>query len=240
MSATLLPPVCLLAGGRGIRLGSLTDSLPKPMVEVAGRPFIDWPLFQLKDAGFTRVVICIGYCGDALREHVKDGSAFGLEVDYSEDGPDLIGTLGAVRRATPLLGTVIPLMYADTYLRVDFAAVARAHMAGAFPWTMTVLHNRGRWDTSNCVVADGLVVAYSKKPPPEAAEWIDYGFSVLSAEVIVNGGEADLASLAERLSGLRQIAASPVADRFFEIGTPEGLLETSRFLSDQCANGRRQ
>ncbi len=240
MSATLLPPVCLLAGGRGIRLGSLTDSLPKPMVEVAGRPFIDWPLLQLKDAGFTRVVICIGYCGDALREHVKDGSAFGLEVDYSEDGPDLVGTLGAVRRATPLLGTVIPLMYADTYLRVDFAAVARAHMAGAFPWTMTVLHNRGRWDTSNCVVAGGLVVAYSKKPPPEAAEWIDYGFSVLSAEVIVNGNEADLASLAERLSGLRQIAAAPVADRFFEIGTPEGLLETSRFLSDQRANGRRQ
>lgn len=225
-----LPAVCLLAGGRGKRLGTLTQEIPKPMIPVAGRPFIEWPLGQLRAAGFSRVVLCIGYLGDVIRDYVGDGKRFGLDVAYSEDGPGLDGTLGAIRRALPLLDDPVPILYGDTYLTVDFAGVVRSHMKSGTTMTMTVLRNNGRWDTSNAVVEGGRVVAYCKAPPPPGAEWVDYGFAVMDASAVEGCAATDLAVLAGDLAAAGRAAAWPASERFREIGTPEALAETELFL----------
>lgn len=238
MGGGLLPPVCILAGGRGTRLGSITDDIPKPMVQVAGRPFIDWLLDQMQDEGFTEAVLLIGYKGDILREHVGDGSTFGLSVRYSDDGPTPIGTLGAIRKALPLLGADVPVLYGDTYLTVPFRDVVAAHTSSSAEATMTVLRNRGAGDASNAVVVGDSVIAYGKNPAPEGADWIDYGFSVLGRALVERSSSADLADLMNAAAAAGRVRAWPATEMFHEIGTPESLRSTEAFLRQTVADKR--
>lgn len=225
-----LPPVCILAGGRGVRLGERVRQVPKPMVEVAGEPFLFHQLRLLRSHGARRVVICHGYLGDAIEAGIGDGGAFGLEVDYSHDGRELIGTAGAVRKALPRLGREFLVLYGDTYLRIDYREVAAAFRASGLPALMTVLRNQGRWDTSNADF-DGRLVRYDKHAPRPDMTWIDYGLGVLAAEALeVAPGEADLAGVYAELGRRGRLAGYEATERFFEIGTPAALDETSAFL----------
>lgn len=200
------------------------------MIPVAGRPFIEWPLMQLAAAGFTRVVLCIGYRGDVIRRHVGSGHQWGLDITYSEDSPRLDGTLGAVRRALPRLDDVVPVLYGDTYLTVDFAAVVRAHWAAGDDLTMTVLRNHGVGDTSNVVMHGSRVVAYGKNPPPAGAEWIDYGYSVFGRAVLGAFPSRDLADCMSAVAASGRAGGFVVHVPFREIGTPGGLKATDAHL----------
>lgn len=210
------------------------------MVVVAGRPFIEWPLMQLRDAGFESVVLCTGYRGDVVRDHLGDGAALGLEISYSDDGPRPLGTLGALSAARHLLGEDVPVLYADTVLAVEFSSVVLAHSVSSAAVTMTVIKDLGRWNAANCVVDDGYVTAYAKDPPPPGAGWVDYGFLVLDRDVIPREqmpGAGDLAPLLGELATAGRVTAFPVAEPFREIGTPEALAETEAFLRRRAAAG---
>src|SRR5205807_2549722 len=98
-----LPPVCILAGGLGTRLGPRSQTTPKPLVAVGGRPFLFHQLELLKRHGAERIVLCVGHLGELVEQAVGSGDAFGLDVAYSYDGPSVIGTAAAVRQALPLL-----------------------------------------------------------------------------------------------------------------------------------------
>jgi len=226
-----LVPVCILAGGVGSRLGDRVRSVPKPLVEVAGEPFLLHQLRLLRSHGAHRVVLCIGYLGDQIVEVVGDGSAFELDVDYSYDGPELIGTAGAIRKALPRLGDRFLVVYGDTYLRIDYADVVAAHVASGLPALMTVLRNDGRWDVSNADF-DGRLVRYDKRSPSADWRWIDYGLGVLSAEAMVTAPDAhDLADVYASLAAGDRLGGYVATERFYEIGTPSALAETSRFLT---------
>jgi MurNAc alpha-1-phosphate uridylyltransferase len=200
------------------------------MVPVAGRPFLEHVVERLARGGAGRVVICRAHLGEAIERGLGDGSRFGLRIAYSDEGPRPIGTAGALRRALPLLGERFLVMYGDTYLRVDYAAAAARHERSRLAGLMTVLRNRGRWDASNVVYERGRVLAYDKRSPPPGAEWIDYGLLALTAGALA-GDEPDLSDVLHRLAGEGQLAGMPVRARFYEIGTPEALAETGRFLS---------
>ncbi len=229
---SVLPPVCILAGGLGSRLGDAVASTPKPLLPVAGRPFLFHQLDLLKRHGADRVVISIGYLGEQIEDAVGDGSGFGLEVLYSRDGPRPIGTAGAVRQALPLLGDRFMVLYGDTYLRIDYQDVARASVRSGLPALMTVLRNQGRWDTSNVEYTPGRVVRYDKFSPNPEADYIDYGLSVLSPEAlqVTDARESDLATLFQALSAHGLLAGYEAVERFYEIGTPSSLVEASEFL----------
>jgi NDP-sugar pyrophosphorylase family protein len=201
------------------------------MVPVAGRPFLEHVLELLARGGIARVVILRGHLGEAIEAGLGDGRRFGLAIDYSDEGPEPIGTAGALRRALPLLGERFLVTYGDTYLRVDPLAVAARHARSGLPGLMTVLRNRGRWDTSNAVYRDGLIRAYDKRSPPEGAEWIDYGMLSLTPEALKDRGEIDLAGVLTRLAAADRLAGMAVRRRFYEIGTREALAETERFLT---------
>jgi NDP-sugar pyrophosphorylase family protein len=227
-----LPTVCILAGGRGVRLGTHVDLVPKPLVEVAGEPFLFHQLRLLRRHGAERAVICVGYLGDKIRDAIGDGSAFDLSVDYSDDGEALIGTAGAVRQALPLLGEEFLVLYGDTYLRIDYGDVVRAHRESGLLALMTVLRNGGRWDTSNAAF-DGTLVRYDKHAPDPGMEWIDYGLAALTAHGLesVPGDPADLADVYAELSRRGELAGYEATERFYEIGSPEALAETEAFLA---------
>ena len=223
--------VCILAGGRGTRLGPLTRDQPKAMVEVAGRPFVDHQLSLLRQHRATRIVLCLGYRSNAVEEHVGDGSRYGLNVRYSHDGPELAGTAGAVRAALPLLGDEFLVLYGDTYLHIDYSDVASAFRRSALSALMTVLHNRGAWGASNVVYRNDRIVAYNKREPPQDAEWIDYGLSMFDREVLERSHESDLADVQQRLASQGQLAGYIATKRFYEIGTPDGLRDAEAFLA---------
>jgi NDP-sugar pyrophosphorylase family protein len=226
-----LPPVCILAGGLGSRLGALVEDTPKPLIEVAGEPFVLHQLRLLAEHGARAVVLCVGYLGERI-ENVVGDERFGLRISYSYDAPELDGTLGAVRRASRLLPDRFLVLYGDTYLRLDYAAASREWQASGLPAMMTVLRNEGRWDTSNVLYEGGRVLAYDKASPTAEMRWIDYGLGGLevSALEVVDPEERDLRELYRRLAAEGRLFGYEATERFFEIGTPEGLAETDRFL----------
>lgn len=231
MSAEALPPVCILAGGRGTRLGERTREVPKPLLEVAGEPFLIHQLRLLAAHGARDVVICVGYLGHAIESRIG-ALQFGVRIAYSYDSPALDGTLGAVRRALPLLGERFLVLYGDTYLRLDYQAVSHAWRESGLPALMTVLQNRGRWDTSNAHYQDNRVLAYDKHQPDRDMHWVDYGLGGLLAGAIHRVGEAesDLAALYSELARRGELYGHPASQRFYEIGTPNALEEAAAFL----------
>jgi NDP-sugar pyrophosphorylase family protein len=232
-----LAPVCILAGGLGTRLGERVRDTPKPLLEVAGEPFLIHQLRLLAAHGAHRVVLCVGYRGEQIRQRIG-GERFGIEIAYSFDaiaGRD--GTLGAIRRALPLLGERFLVLYGDTYLRIDYRTVTGRWRESGLPAMMTVLRNDGRWDTSNAVYRDGLVRGYDKRSPKPEMRWIDYGLGGLTVDALdrVPASTDDLATLYRRLAQSGELFGYEASERFYEIGTPSALAEADSFLSDTIA-----
>jgi NDP-sugar pyrophosphorylase family protein len=230
---SIMPPVCILAGGLGTRLGDRVRETPKPLIEVAGEPFLLHQLRLLAAHGVSEVVLCVGYLGELIEARIGE-ERFGVRIRYSFDAPELDGTLGAVRRAQPLLGERFLVLYGDTYLRVDYAAVARLWLQSGLPAVMTVLRNDGRWDTSNVLYDDGVVVRYDKDDPTPEMRWIDYGLGGLSERAIATVGpeERELSGLYRALAQRKELMGFPAEERFYEIGSASALAETEAFLRE--------
>lgn len=226
-------PLAILAGGIATRLRPITEAVPKSLVEVGGKPFIVRQLEWLKKEGIVRVVLCVGYLGKRIEEVVGDGGQFGLEIAYSYDGDKLLGTAGALRRALPLLGEAFFVLYGDSFLTCCLASVEAAFLKAGKPAMMTVLENKGRWDTSNVIFREGRLVLYDKKNLSPEMQHIDYGLGVLTSPVLRRypEGEAfDLAVVYTELSKRGEFAGFEVKDRFYEIGSLSGLKETDEFF----------
>jgi NDP-sugar pyrophosphorylase family protein len=232
MSARL--PVVILAGGVATRLRPLTETIPKALVDVNGTPFVDHQLRLLQANGVERVIICAAHLGGMIQEHVGEGNRFGLRVTVAFDGPRLLGTGGAIKAALPLLGDAFFVLYGDSYLNCDYAAVQARFAECGKLGLMTVFANEGRWETSNVEYAGGGIVAYDKRHPTPRMHHVDYGLGVFAAAAFTGFRERDSFDLAELYQDLltrRELAAYEVAERFYEIGSFAGLEETRRHLA---------
>ncbi len=228
-----LMPAVILAGGLATRLRPLTERIPKALLEVAGRPFLSHQLELLRNHGIRRVVLCAGFLGEKIEESFGDGASMGVHIDYSFDGPSLLGTAGAIRRALPLLPGRFFVLYGDSYLTCDYAAVAAAFEHSGLPGLMTVYRNEGLYDTSNVEYADGRMVRYDKRSRTPSMHHIDYGLGVFDRSVfaaIPPEEVRDLAAVYQDLLGAGRLAAFEVTERFYEIGSLEGLRETDEYL----------
>jgi N-acetyl-alpha-D-muramate 1-phosphate uridylyltransferase len=226
--------VAILAGGLATRLRPLTETVPKSLLEVNGAPFAVHQLRLLQAKGIRRVVLCVGHLGTLVQRAIGDGFSLGLEVDYSFDGPVLLGTAGAIRNALPKLGNSFFVMYGDSYLPCDYAAIARNFESAEGLAMMTVFRNEGKWDTSNVEFDAGTILAYSKTNRTPRMRYIDYGLGVFRAQPFKDlpaGKASDLTELYTDLLQRKQLAAFEVRERFYEIGSPAGLRETAEFLA---------
>lgn len=226
-------PVAILAGGLATRLHPVTQRVPKSLVPVAGRPFVDHQLTLLATKGIRKVVFCLGNLGEQIEDHVGDGSRFGLEVRYSHDGSRLLGTGGATRQALPLLGDVFWVLYGDSYLDVDYQAILRHFLSARATALMTVLANANRWDRSNVLFRGDRLHLYSKKEPHPDMRHIDYGLAILRREALERtplGQPFDLADSYTTLVADGRMIGYEVTHRFYEVGSPAGLAETEAHL----------
>jgi NDP-sugar pyrophosphorylase family protein len=236
VSVPLDIPVAILAGGLATRLRPITEKIPKSLIPVAGKSFLAHQLELLQSRGIRRAVLCVGYLGEMIQREFGNGSAYGIRLDYSFDGPKLLGTGGAVKRALPLLGDEFFVLYGDSYLPVDYRPIAEFFRHSGKLGCMTVYRNEGRYDTSNVVFHDGEIAVYDKKNRPPEMRHIDYGLNLFKAAVF-NSYSADhpfdLAEVMSRLVHERQLAGYEVRERFYEIGSPAGLAELESLLKSK-------
>jgi len=235
-------PVAILAGGLATRLHPATETLPKALIPINGEPFIAHQLRLLSSAGVDRVVLCVGYLGEMIQEFAGDGSRFGIRVSYSSDGPNLRGTAGALRNALPLLGEEFLVLYGDSYLPCDYRAVERAFLGSGQPGLMTVFRNRNQWEISNVELAGGQIAAYEKRTPTAAMEFVDYGLSAFHASVFSATGfsaageqPSDLTTIFQELIRRRALAGFEVKERFYEVGSWDGIRELQEYLSPRSS-----
>jgi NDP-sugar pyrophosphorylase family protein len=227
-------PVAILAGGLATRLRPITEKIPKALVEVAGKPFAVHQIELLRRHGISRIVFCIGYRGEMVVDSLGDGSRWGVDLRYVFDGPTLLGTGGALRLALPQLGNAFMVLYGDSYLDCDYRAIEIAFLASGKQALMTVYRNEGAWDTSNVVFHNGQIIQYDKRARTPDMRHIDYGLGLMHARALATQPEnevIDLADIYKDLLAQGQLAGFEVNQRFYEIGSPDGLAETDAYLA---------
>lgn len=226
----------MLAGGLATRLRPMTETIPKALVDVAGRPFAEHQVELLRRQAVAHVVWLVSYRAGQIEATLGDGRRWGMHFEYVHDGPMMLGTGGAIRRALPRLGDAFFVMYGDSYLECDFAAVESAFRATGQAGLMTVFRNDGRFDASNMEVENGRIVRYDKGTRTAAMHHIDYGLGVLTPRAFApyaDGEPLDLARVYQDLLAAGELAAFEVSERFYEIGSPEGLADTAAHLRSQ-------
>jgi NDP-sugar pyrophosphorylase family protein len=227
--------VVILAGGMAKRLRPLTNNIPKALIDIDGVPFIDWQLQLLSRNGITQVVVCVSYKSDLIQSHVGDGSQFGLDVIYSTEKDQPMGTGGAIKNAINNLNENFMVIYGDSYLDVNYLELAEAYVSLRKPSMMTVFKNEGAYDQSNVKFESGRIYEYSKNKNNADFEHIDYGLSFFEKKIFDSdkyGHIFDLSLVFNELIKNVDLAGYEVYNRFYEIGSFSGIQEFTKFITE--------
>src|SRR5208337_3665397 len=222
--------------GLGTRLGRLTQTIPKSMVPVNGKPFLEHEIGLLKRSGIGDFVLCVGHLGEKVEDYFGSGSRWGVRVMYSYDGPKLMGPAGALKGAEPLLEECFFVTYGDAYLRADYRSIMSTLLDSGRLGLMTVYENHNRYSKSDVVVREGHVVRYDKEGRGRGMDWVNFGVSALrkrALALVPSGRECDEEEFYGELIRRDELLAFPVKERFYEIGSPGALREFERFISSQ-------
>lgn len=231
--------VVILAGGLGTRMRPMTDQIPKALIPVLGRPFAEYQIRWLKSKGVSRILFSIGYKGDMIQDVARSMADKNLFIDFISDGPVLLGTGGAIRRASEsnLLEDRFFLMNGDTFLNIDLNALMERMTSSSLPAIMAICKTHGTSEHKNIIFKNGLITHYEKKLIPGLPEMthIDSGVALLSRSIIDNlippNVNIDLSSFYQQLIQKGQLGGYEIQDRYFEIGSKQGLQEFEEYLN---------
>lgn len=231
--------IAILAGGLATRLKPVTETIPKSLIEVAGKPFIYHQLRLLQSKGIKKAVICAGYLGGQIRDYVRNGEEYGMQVEYSFDGKKLLGTGGAIKNSLKFFQSNFFILYGDSYLDAEFKDINEYFLKSKKYGLMTVLKNDGMWDKSNIEFEKGEILVYDKKVSSDKMKYIDYGLGILSKEAFKDFENKEIFDLEEVYKDLlnkKQLAGFEVQERFYEIGSFAGLEDTEKYLLNKKVN----
>lgn len=229
-------PIAILAGGLATRLRPLTMTTPKSLIKINGEYFISHQLRLLKTQGITDVVMCVGFLGEQIQQIIGNGKNYDLNIRYSFDGNTLLGTAGALKKSIPLLGENFFVLYGDSYLPCFYQDIETEFFNKKSSALMTVFKNQGRWDKSNVEFRNGQILAYDKMLQTNRMQYIDYGLGVFNHNVfdlIPNDKPYDLAKIYQQLLAKNTLSAIEVFERFYEIGSQNGINEISQYISNK-------
>lgn len=234
-----------MAGGRGLRMRPLTDDRPKPMVQINGRPFMEYLVELLRDQGFGRILLLLGYRAEVIQDHFGDGSRWGVSVDYSVTAPDDL-TGSRVRLAEDRLDEHFLFMYCDNYWPMTFDRMWARYLELGAPAMITVYTNRDGVSRDSVIVGDDdFVKVFDRGRTTPGLSGIEIGYAVLSREAVLelvpareslpDGDllfeEAVYPPLAER----GELAAFRSDHRYYSVGSVERLPLTEAFLARRPA-----
>ena len=226
----------ILAGGLGTRLYPLTKLIPKPMVPVAGAPYLEHQLRMLARQSINDIVLLTGYHGNQIEDYFGDGASHGLSIRYAREETPL-GTGGALREAAQLLADTFLIIYGDSYLPIDYSVVLRKVKDSANCGVLVAYNNSEDTTVSNNLAVDveGFVTRYEKGTRDRGLTHVEAGVSAFRRRVLNYIPPTGVVSFEEnvypRLIAERQLIALPTAQRFYDIGTPERLKVIERFFA---------
>ena len=220
----------ILAGGLGTRLRPLTLKVPKAMVDINGKPFLEIKLREMVSRGIRDYVFCVGYLGNVIEDYFGDGGRFGARIRYSYDGEELLGPIGALKKAEGMLNDEFLVTYADNYVPMNYFGLMERLKRSDVLGIMAVLHNFNRWGSSDVDVRDGYVVTYSKHSE-KGLEWINYGVFALRKEALGLARSGDEEEFFNELTSRRKLLAFEVSKRFYDVGLPGSLEEFKRLIA---------
>ena len=230
--------VVILAGGLGTRLQPVTAQIPKPMVPVAGVPYLEHQLRLLAEQGLSDVVLLTGYLGEQIEDYFDNGSRLGLSLRYSRE-PTPLGTGGALRDARQLLADEFIVIYGDSYLPMEYATVVERLRSCNASGALVLYHDpTGETDVPGNVAIDeqGFVVRYDKSGANDPAlRFIEAGVLALRRSVIELMPKTGAVSLEQqifpKLIERRALVGLPTTQRFYDIGTPDRLRAIEALLT---------
>jgi MurNAc alpha-1-phosphate uridylyltransferase len=225
--------LAILAGGVASRLMPITKNTPKSLVLINDKPFIHYQLEYLKKQKIKNIVLCVGHFGKMIENEIGDGKKYGLSIKYSYDGKNLLGTGGAIKKALPMLDETFYIMYGDSLLPINYKTIEKKFLASNKPALMTMIKNNNQWDKSNILYNGKYIVEYNKKNPTGKMKYVDYGLGILSKAAFKSFKKQrsfDLGDLYHQLSIEKKLGSYLVKKRFYEIGSHQGLLDTSDFI----------
>lgn len=229
--------VVILAGGLATRLRPMTVTIPKSMIEIQGQPFIYHQLKRLEQQGIKEVVICMGYLGEQIQDYIeKNAGQFNLRIQFSYDGDKLLGTAGAIKKTLAKLSEHFFVMYGDSFLTCSFSEVQYYFEKAKQLALMTVYKNHNLGDKSNIIFQNNSIMTYDKTQQTQAMHHIDYGLGIFSKkafERVPEGQVYDLAVLYQQLLTEKQLLGFEVKERFYEIGSFQGIEETRDFIKQE-------
>jgi len=223
----------ILAGGLGTRLRPITESIPKSMIRIGGKPFLEYQINLLKQNGILDVVLCVGHLHEQIENYFANGNKWGVSLTYSYEVSELLGTGGAIKNAEHYLKDEFFVMYGDSYLPINFKSVYRFFKEKGAIATMVVYKNECRYDRSNVILKGERIVVYDKKNPLPQMQYIDYGLSVISKrvlDIIPKGVFYDVADAFGVLAAKGDLLGYEVKERFYEIGSFKGLKEFNEYI----------
>jgi len=223
----------ILAGGLATRLKPITNTIPKALVSVAGKPFIYHQLELLNDNNINHVVLCLGHLGEMVESEV--GNKYkNITIEYSYDGPVLLGTGGAIKKAISKVGDSFGVLYGDSYLPINYTDVIKYYNRCAKYGLMTVYANDNKYDASNVLFKYNNILKYSKIDLVTEMKHIDYGFSIFNKLIFESMPDLfDLSKTMIQLIEKNQLAGYEVYNRFYEIGSFAGLCELESKLQSR-------
>lgn len=226
--------VVVLAGGEGTRLRSVAGSLPKALVEVAGRPMLDWKLDQLAQAGAVRIHLLVGAGQEQIARHLTKRPPPTTVVTH-QDGPVLRGTGGALLACQDLLPDRFVVTYGDSLLDEPLMPLWSQFTDSDDIALLAVTRQFDSRESGNVAVASHRVVAYGRNPRDVALAWLDYGYLAMSKRALDGykaGERLDLGRIISDLANQGRLSAYEVSAEFWEIGTPESLIRVSEHLAE--------
>lgn len=225
--------VAILAGGLATRLKPILKDTPKSLIEICGKPFIDWQLQLLAKSGIQRVVLCTSYKSEMIEKHVGNGSKYGIQVQYSNDGDTQLGTGGAIKKATQMLEDEFMVLYGDSYLPIDYKSVESAFKKINVAALMTIYKNNNKLDASNILFQFGKIKNYSKVSKTSEFNYIDFGLSVFNKSVFEDysfNQFFDLSDTFSVLSKASRLAGYEIKERFYEVGSMSGISDFTDYI----------
>ena len=225
----------ILAGGMATRLRPVTQRIPKSLIDINGTPFIIHQLELIKKYGITEVVLCLGNLGQPIEKLIGSNFDTTVNIQYSYDGDELLGTGGAILKALPMLSDPFMVMYGDSYLDIDYIEILNYFNNFNKLGLMSVLKNQGKWDKSNIIFKEGKILKYDKMDDPEF-DCIDYGFSILRKDAFKDFlplKSFDLKDVFKNLIINNQMLGFEVHKRFYEIGSFEGIEDLKNYFKSK-------
>jgi NDP-sugar pyrophosphorylase family protein len=224
----------ILAGGLGTRMRPITETIPKPMIAVAGKPFLQWQLELLRNAGIDRALLLVAYLGEQIEQYFGDGKKFGGHIGYSYETSPL-GTGGALKNAEGMLQDWFVLVNGDTYLAIDYEKLVRDFLEANCA-AMIVAYEKPALTAGDTPASglpgnlglgpDGMVTAYRKREPA-GLNHIDAGVIVLKKETLLGLPVGQKCSLEEeiypQLIARREMHAWVTLEAFYDMGSLAGL-----------------